>query len=71
VPSGPDGPPSGLEARFNASWISQSLATLIIFKVTDDVNGLFSFELNTFQGVTNRVWKRKIQVKVVGKLRYC
>lgn len=70
VPSGPAAPASGYEERFNVSWISHS-ATLIIFNVTDDDNGLFSCELNAFQGATNKVWKRKIQVKVLGKLRPC
>ena len=69
VPSGPAAPASGYEGRFNVSWISQS-ATLVIFNVTDDDTGLFSCELNTFQGATNKVWKRKIQVKVVGKHRH-
>jgi len=65
--SGDAGPVLGLEGRFNATWISQR-ATLIIFNVTEDDDGEFGCELNTFQGGTNKIWKRKMKVEVVGML---
>jgi len=67
--SGDAGPVLGSEGRFNVTWISQR-ATLIIFNVTEDDDGEFGCELNTFQGGANKIWKRKIKVDVVGKFYF-
>ena len=53
-------------SRFNVSWVAQK-ATLSIFNVTTADGGLFACELNTFEGSTNKVWMRNIDVSVVGK----
>ncbi len=53
--------------RFNITWIPNR-ATLIIFNVTADDKGEFGCTVSTFQGITNKVWVRKIPVQVVGKL---
>ena len=58
----------GFEDRYNISWIDSQRATLIIFNVTTDNNGDFSCETSSVLGVTIRLWRRKIQVAVVGKL---
>ena len=63
--SGIAGISTGFEGRFNVTWTSQR-ATLIIFNVTEDDDGEFGCELNTFQGVQNKIWKRKMKVEVVG-----
>ena len=65
VSSATAGVQSGFEGRFNFTWISQR-ATLIIFNVTEDDDGEFSCELSTFQGLVNKVWKRKMKVEVIG-----
>ena len=56
---------AGLEGRFNVTYISQRV-TLIIFNVTEDDDGEFGCRLNTFQGVQNKLWERKMKVEVVG-----
>lgn len=57
-------------SRFNVSWVAQH-ATLIIFNVTSADEGLFTCELNTFEGGTNKIWNRNIDVSVVGKPIIC
>jgi len=65
VPStGNAGPASGFEGRFNVTGTSQR-ATLIIFNVTEDDDGEFGCELNTFEGAQNKIFKRKMKVEVV------
>ena len=68
--SGIAGISTGFEGRFNVTWTSQR-ATLIIFNVTEDDDGEFGCELNTFQGVQNKIWKRKMKVEVEGMLVCC
>ena len=63
--SGKAAPATGFEERFNATWTPQR-ATLIIFNVTEDDDGEFGCTLNTFQGVQNKLWERKMKVEVVG-----
>jgi len=63
--SGIVGIQSGFKGRFNVTGISQRV-TLIIFNVTEDDDGEFGCELNTFQGIQNKIWKRKMKVQVVG-----
>lgn len=63
--SGIAGVQLGFEERFNFTWISQR-ATLTIFNVTEDDDGEFVCQLNTFQGLNNKVWKRKMKVEVEG-----
>ena len=58
---------AGYEDRFNLSWINPVKATLIIFNVSAADEGEFVCELTTIGG-GSKVWKRKIQVTVVGKL---
>ena len=65
--SGDSGLASGFEGRFNVTWTSQRV-TLIICNVTEDDDGEFTCELNTFQGAQNKIWKRKMKVEVVGML---
>ena len=57
--------PDNLKDRFNISKVSQRL-TLVIFNVTaayDESYGQFSCQLLTVTGK----WRRKIEVKIVGK----
>ena len=58
---------AAVTSRFNVSWVAQR-ATLSIFNVATADEGLFTCELNTFEGITNKIWKRNIDVSVVGKL---
>ena len=67
LPSGAAATNAAFSSRFNISWVAP-LATLIIFNVSTADEGLFSCELNTFEGATNKFWRRKIDVSVVGKL---
>ena len=67
LPSGAAATDPSFSSRFNISWVAP-LATLIIFNVSTADEGLFSCELNTFEGATNKFWKRNIDVSVVGKL---
>ena len=53
-------------SRFNVSWVPQH-ATLSIFNVSTADEGLFACELNTLEVATSKVWKRNIDVSVVGK----
>ena len=53
--------------RFNASWINAERVILIIFNVTDADEGEFACEVKTIGGGT-KIWIRKIQVDVVGKI---
>ncbi|XP_020615552.1 neural cell adhesion molecule 2-like [Orbicella faveolata] len=62
--SGIAGLSSGFEGRFNFTWISQR-ATLIIFNVTEEDDGEFTCDLTTFQGVDQKLWKRKMKVEVL------
>ncbi|XP_020617952.1 vascular cell adhesion protein 1-like, partial [Orbicella faveolata] len=62
--SGVAGITSGFERRFNFTWISQR-ATLIIFNVTEEDDGEFTCHLSTFQGVDQKLWKRKMKVEVI------
>ena len=65
VPStGAAAPSASFTLRFNVSWVAQH-ATLTIFNVTTADEGLFTCELNTFEGVTNKIWKRNVDVSVV------
>ena len=57
-------------SRFIVSWVAQR-ATLSIFNVTTADEGLFACELNTFEVATSKVWKRNIDVSVVGKPIIC
>lgn len=58
------------KGQFNISWISQK-ATLSILNVTDaEDKGEFTCELNTFEGVSNKIWSHTIQVNVIGKPYY-
>ena len=71
VPStGAARPSASFTSRFNVSWVAQ-VATLIIFNVTSADEGLFTCELNTFEGGTNKIWNRNIDVSVVGKHIIC
>lgn len=71
VPSTGDAAPSAsFTSRFNVSWVAQH-AALSIFNVTTADEGLFTCELNTFEGATNRIWSRNIDVSVVGKNIIC
>jgi len=54
------------QGRYNLSWIPQ-LATLTIFNVSAEDNGIFLCEVRTSEGGNNIVWKRKVTVEVVGK----
>ena len=68
VPSTGDATPgAAFTSRFNVSRVAQ-VATLTIFNVTSADEGLFTCELNTFEAGTNKVWKRNVDVSVVGKL---
>ena len=58
---------SGYKNRFNVSWINNEKATLIIFNVTDADAGEFACKVKTLGGGT-KIWKRRIQVDVVGKI---
>ena len=71
VPSTGDASPgAGFTSRFNVSWVAQ-VATLTIFNVTSADEGLFTCELNTFEAGTNKIWRRNIDVSVVGKHIIC
>ena len=71
VPStGAAAPSASFTLGFNVSWVAQH-ATLTIFNVTTADEGLFTCELNTFAGVTNKIWKRNVDVSVVGKPIIC
>ena len=61
---------AAVTSRFNVSWVAQR-ATLSIFDVTTADEGLFTCELNTFEGSTNKIWRRSIDVSVVGKPIIC
>ena len=58
----------GFEDRFNLTWSNSLRATLVIFNVTAEYEGDFSCETSSVVGVTLKLWTRKIQVAVVGKL---
>ena len=58
---------SAYKDRFNAIWINNEKVTLIIFNVTDADAGEFACEVKTAGGGT-KIWTRKIQVDVVGKI---
>jgi len=58
---------AGYEDRFNISWINPVKATLIIFDVSAADEGEFACKVNTLGG-GSKLWTRKIQVTVVGKL---
>lgn len=68
--TGDASPGAAFTSRFNVSWVAQ-VATLTIFNVTSADEGLFTCELNTFEAGTNKVWKRNIDVSVVGKNIIC
>ena len=68
--TGAAAPSASFTSRFNVSWVAQ-VATLIIFNVTSADEGLFTCELNAFEGATNKVWNRNIDVSVVGKHIIC
>lgn len=65
--SGQIGIQTRFQGRYDVSWINQ-LATMTIFNVTAEDNGEFSCEVNTLEGASNKVWKRKVTVEVLGKL---
>ena len=58
---------AGFEDRFNLTWINSQRTTLVIFNVTSEYDGEFSFETSSIVGGNFKEWKRKIQVEVVGK----
>ena len=58
----------GFEDRFNLSWSNSQRATLVIFNVTTEHDWDFSCETSSLVGGNLKVWTRKIQVAVVGKL---
>ena len=58
----------GFEDRFNLTWSNSQRATLVILNVTTEYQGDFSCETSSVVGVTLKLWTRKIQVAVVGKL---
>ena len=53
--------------RFNAVWVPNKL-TLIFFNVTDAQEAEYFCEVTTV-GRSARLWSRKIQLLVLGKLR--
>ena len=61
----------GFEDRFNISWSNSQRATLVIFNVTTEYEGDFSCETSSVVGGSLKVWTRKTQVAVVGKLLQC
>ena len=58
----------GFEDRFHVTWSNSQRATLVIFNVTTEHEGDFSCETTSLVGGNLKVWARKIQVAVVGKL---
>ena len=58
----------GFEDRFNLTWSNSQRETLVIFNVTTEYEGDFSCEASSLVGGNLKVWTRKIQVAVVGKL---
>ena len=58
----------GFEDRFNLTWSNSQRATLVIFNVTTEYQGDFSCETSSLVGGNLKLWTRKIQVAVVGKL---
>ena len=68
--TGAAAPSASFTSRFDVSWVAQH-ATLTIFNVTTADEGLFTCELNTFEGVANKIWNRNIDVSVVGKPIIC
>ena len=58
---------SAYKNRFNVSWLNNEKVTLIIFNVTSADAGEFACDVTTVGGGT-KIWTRKIQVDVVGKI---
>ena len=58
----------GFEDRFNVTWSDSQRATLVILNVTTEHEGDFSCTANSLDGGRPKVWVRKIQVAVVGKV---
>ena len=59
---------SRFEDRFNLAWSNSQRATLVIFNVTTEYEGDFSCETSSLVDGSLKLWIRKIQVAVVGKL---
>jgi len=57
----------GFKNRFSARWINSQRVALVIFNANVDDNGTFACEMSTFGGGL-KIWRRDIQVKVLGKL---
>ena len=58
----------GFEDRFNVTWSDSQRATLVILNVTTEHEGDFSCTANSLDSGRPKVWVRKIQVAVVGKV---
>ena len=58
---------AGYKDRFSVSWLNPEKATLIIFNVSTADEGEFACKVKTLGGGT-KIWTRKIQVTVIGKL---
>ena len=58
----------GFEDRFNFPWINSQRLTLVIFKVTKDVEEDVACQVDTLGGGSSKSWKRTFRATFVGKI---
>ena len=69
VRSSAQGPQRGFESQYGIDWdASQNLVTLYIFRVTTELNGIFTCRVSAVKGVGTLPFSSNVQVDLLGKV---